>query len=68
MDKQEIVEILMRRDGITENEAWSIVEECQDEINDVLSHSSGAYSMYELVTDILAADLCLEPDYMFAFI
>ena len=68
MDKQEIVEILMRRDGITESEAWAIVEECQDEIDDVLSHSTGAYSTYELVTDILAADLGLEPDYMMAFI
>lgn len=68
MDKKEIVEILMRRDGITENEAWTMVEECQEEIDDVLSHSNGAYSMYELVTDILAADLGLEPDYMFAFI
>lgn len=68
MDKQEIVEILMRRDGITESEAWAIVDECQDEINDIFNNVHAAYSMYEAVSDILACDLGLEPDYMMAFI
>jgi len=68
MDKKEIVEILMRRDGITETEAWTIVDECQDEIDDILSNVHAAYSMYEAVSDILACDLDLEPDYIMAFI
>lgn len=68
MDKQEIVEILMRRDGITEIEAWTIVENCQDEIDDIFNNAHNAYSMYEAVSDVLASMLGLEPDYMMAFI
>ena len=68
MDKQEIVEILMRRDGITESEAWAIVEECQEEIDDIFNNVHNAYSMYDAVSDILACHLGLEPDYIMAFI
>ena len=68
MDKKEIVEILMRRDGITENEAWSIIEDCQVEIDEAITNCHQAYSIYEAITDILAYNLGLEPDYMFAFI
>ena len=68
MDKKEIVAILMRRDGITENEAWNIIKECQEEIDDVLNHAPPNYPAYDAITDILANFLSLEPDYIMAFI
>lgn len=68
MDKKEIVEILMRRDGITESEAWAIVDECQEELDDIFNNIHNAYSMYEAASEVLASYLALEPDYMMAFI
>lgn len=58
----------MRRDGITENEARNLIEECQAEIDDVLSHMNGVYATYDTVTDIIASYLSLEPDYLIYFI
>ena len=58
----------MRRDGISESEARNLVERCQDEINDVLSHMSGIYATYDTVTDIIESVLGLEPDYLMYFI
>lgn len=62
----EIIQILMRRDGITENEARNIVEECRAQIQDVLAHGDiySSYSLYDEVTDIMACSLGLEPDYL----
>lgn len=56
----EIIHILMRRDGITENEAWSLVEECRDEIKDILEHDG----TYDQVTNAIEDWLGLEPDYL----
>lgn len=68
MDKQEIVEILMRRDGITESEAWAIVENCQEEIDDIFNNVHNAYSMYEAVSEVLQSQLGLESDFIEYFI
>ena len=68
MNKQEIVEILMQSESITESEAWAIVNRCQDEIDEVLVNSGGAFSTYDAATDVLACYLGLEPDYLIAFI
>lgn len=58
----EIVEILMRRDGISQLEAENLVEEVKKEIMDAAMR--GAYLKCE---DILAAELGLEPDYLELF-
>ena len=60
---REIVEILMRRDNISENEAIAIVRECRDEIMDAAFR--GSYTECE---DILASYLGLEPDYLDFFL
>lgn len=39
---REIVDILMRRDGVSENEAWDMVYECQNEINYMLSQEDAS--------------------------
>ncbi len=60
----EIVEILMRRDGISENEAWNCVEECQNEINDILTWGG----TIDQIEDVIADYLGLEPDYLDCFL
>ena len=61
---KEVIQILMRRDGISEEEARNLVEECRAEIYDVINHGDGGMSMYNEVVDIIADYLSLEPDYL----
>lgn len=61
---EEIIKILMRRDGCTRLDAENIVEECADMINDAIV----AGASLESVEDILADELGLEPDYLVYFI
>lgn len=55
----EIINILMRRDSISRNEAINIVEECIEELNGAVEHGD-----YNEAEDIVAANLGLEPDYL----
>lgn len=56
-----IVSILMTRDGISENEAQNILDDCRSEIEDVLNMGGG----YDEVEDIIKYFLGLEMDYLF---
>lgn len=56
----EIVKILMRRDGISQLEAETLVRQTQDEIDDSIFYGAGI----EEVEEILACNLGLEPDYL----
>lgn len=58
----DIVSLLMRRDGISENEAWHLVKECREELDFLLANSD--YAPYEEATDIIGSILGLEPDYL----
>lgn len=60
---KQIVEILIRRDNITENEAWSLIEDCQEEMEEAIARGN-----YQECEDILASYLGLEPDYLDAFL
>lgn len=60
MTIQEIAEILMRRDGISYNEAMDLVEKCQDEL-EILVQGGGSIDDAE---DCVAYWLGLEPDYL----
>lgn len=60
MTVQEIAEILMRRDGISYNEAMDLVEKCQDEL-EILVQGGGSIDDAE---DCVAYWLGLEPDYL----
>ena len=55
-----IVSILMTRDGISENEAQYILDDCRSEIEDVLNMGGG----YDEVEDIVKYFLGLEMDYL----
>ena len=53
---EEIVKILVRRDGITKGEAWNLVEECKRE----LRYCDSIDEAENIVMDYLG----LEPDYL----
>ena len=55
----EIVEILMRRDGISRLEAENLIEECKEELWDAAARGN-----YQECEDIIASYLELEPDYL----
>ena len=59
----EIVTILVRRDGISPVEAENLVEECKEEILEAALRGN-----YEECEDILALYLGLEPDYLMYFL
>jgi len=56
---KEIINILIRRDGISENEACNLVEDCMIEVEEAIT--AGKYTEAE---DIFMRYLQLEPDYL----
>lgn len=56
----EIIAILMRRDGMTRQDAKDLVRQTLDEIDDAISCGCG----YDYITDIVEYNLGLEPDYL----
>lgn len=55
----EIIRILMRRDGYSKEEAKEIVEETMEEVYEAIQSGD-----YELAEDIFTGDLGLEIDYL----
>lgn len=55
----EIIEILMRRDGISRLEAENLVEDCKEEL-----WEAAARGNYQECEDIIYSYLGLEPDYL----
>lgn len=66
INMNEIIQILMQRDEIAENEARNIVEECRMKIQNTLAYSDiySSYSLYNEITDIIMDRLGLELDYL----
>lgn len=64
MELKDIVDILVRRDDVSEREAWWSVEECRKEI-DWLVMNGGSLEEME---DSIAYWLGLEPDYLDALL
>ena len=60
---KEIIEILMRRDGLTYEDAKEAYLECQEAMMDAVEDGD----FFE-VEEILRSELGLEPDYIFNFI
>lgn len=59
MSRKNVEDILMRRDGMTRNEAMQSVDNCISEMDEAITSGD-----FDLVEDILASDLCLEMDYI----
>lgn len=53
---EELIEILMRRDGMTRNAAENLIEQCQEELYYA--------EEYDEAADIIRDYLGLEPDYL----
>ena len=64
MNKRDIAAIIAARDGISMNEAYEAIDECQEEILNALND----YASYDDIADIIEDYLGLEPDYMDAFL
>lgn len=58
----EVVRILMKRDGNTKEEAIARFKYCQDLLKDAIQ-----FGDYEEAEDILASELGLEMEYIFCF-
>ena len=58
--RQKIATILHRRDGISWNEAYNVVEQCKEEVEWALARGDRLEAVEEIVTDFLG----LEPDYL----
>ena len=59
-----LVDLLCRRDNLTKNEAWDIVETTQADIMEAIYNGEG----YEEVVSILEYDIGLDPDYLTLFL
>lgn len=59
----EIIRILMRRDGVTYDEAKEMYLDCKSELMDAIAGTSCLDP-----EEVLASELGLEPDYIFNFI
>lgn len=57
----EIIELLIRRDGISQQEAKEMYEQCKAEMYE--GFENGSY----VPEDLLADELGLEPDYLIYF-
>jgi hypothetical protein len=60
---QQIIEILMNRDGLSYSEARNTYLACQEMIVDAVDNGEFAE-----VDEILRSEVGLEPDYIFCFI
>lgn len=56
----DLVKLIAKRDGISENEAYEICEQCRNDILHAIDKNCGI----EEVEDILIDWLGLEPDYL----
>ena len=59
----EIVNILIRRDGMSPNDAWTYFESCQNEFREEYGDSPSDEEVESAVHDYFG----LEPDYIFDF-
>ena len=55
-----VVEILMKRDGYSKEDAYDLVNDVRAEMQDAI-----ACGDYDLAEEIIESDLGLEPDYIF---
>lgn len=66
--KEQIINILIKRDGISKSEAENIFEECSEVIADILDSEMNNFERIEEIESAIEYYLGLEPDYIFAFL
>ena len=60
----DIVRLIERRDGISNDEAFGLVQDVRDELWDINQYSTDPIVAYEECVEILQSELGLEPDYL----
>lgn len=63
MNKKQLIEMIAARDSISFNEAEEAVNNCIEQIYDVMTDDCG-FALYDAVADIVQYELGLEPDYI----
>ena len=61
---EEIISILMRRDGLDRSEAIEAIEEAQFQIDEIIEGSADLFEIEE----VIKCELGLEPDFVESFI
>lgn len=62
---EEIIKILMQRDGISREEACNLVEGCRAELHDMINRADSInFFTYDMAADIVEDWLALEPDFL----
>lgn len=64
-DKKDIVDIIIKRDGVSLEEAQELVDITQDDVDDLVLR--GSYDL-DAIEEIIKDNLGLEPDYVMDFI
>lgn len=57
---KDLVKLISKRDGISENEAWFAVDECVEDIQYLCAHGGN----YNDLVNCIQVQLGLEPDYL----
>ena len=70
MDKVELAAMIARRDGISLEEAFAAIEECEDMLRELMEQHDifSPDEIYDEATSILMDELGLEPDYLDIFL
>lgn len=66
--KEAITQILMRRDGVSRQEARASIAECQRRIDVIIDSETRGVAGLEDVDNVLREELGLEPDYLDSFL
>lgn len=64
MTKQDLMELLVRRDEISYPDAATLIDMVQDEVNIALDENQGLWYVEDILLDMLG----LEPDYLDLFL
>ena len=67
--KEEWALLLVKRDGIQFEDALEIINDVQEQINELFEVEDDApYGLFEVIQDLIADELGLEPDYIELFL
>jgi len=67
--KEELALLLVKRDGIQFEDALEIINDVQEQINELFEVEDDApYGLFEVIQDLIADELGLEPDYIELFL
>jgi len=67
--KEELALLLVKRDQIEFEDALELIQDVQEQINELFEVEDDApYGLFEVIQDLIADELGLEPDYIELFL